>query len=132
MVKSSIQSSKVPRARSAYNYFFKAVLNSVKEKFYGEHGRQPSYSEMAKMVSTKWKKVDKAEKAYYEKLAAHDKRRYALEVLRKREERKLCTYCYVATVAREIRSINPAFSRRICTPDKPTSQDDSPSKTYLD
>lgn len=78
---SNHQTNKVRRTRTAYNYYFKAVLGSVKEKFHAETGRRPTYSELAKLVAASWKKADPTEKAHYKKLAADDKRRYALEFL---------------------------------------------------
>ena len=73
--------TKPRRARSAYNYFFKAHLAEVQAAILAKTGKKGSYSQVSKAVAQAWKKVPAREKVHYHNLAAQDKRRYGLELV---------------------------------------------------
>ena len=72
---------KITRARTSYNFFFHEERKRLQEMILRETGRRPEYPQISKMVAAQWKKIPASEKAYYESLAAEDKRRYGLELV---------------------------------------------------
>ena len=81
---SLIQASKkmkITRARTSYNFFFHDERQRIQEVILRETGKRPEYPHVSKLVALKWKKLTAPEKAYYEGLAAADKRRYGLELV---------------------------------------------------
>lgn len=52
---------------------------SIQDEVHAETGHRPSYTRLSQLISARWKKITPTEKAYYQQLAAKDKRRFALE-----------------------------------------------------
>ena len=72
------RSAKPTRPRNSYNFFFVDQRRAIQQEF--KHVKI-SYGDISWLVAARWKRIDKDEKAYYEQLAAKDKRRFALEML---------------------------------------------------
>ena len=76
------------RPRTAYNLFFRQARKIIQHEHFQETGKKATYVHLSQMVSSKWKNLDKHEKAFYEELAAKDKRRYALELVASSSQRQ--------------------------------------------
>lgn len=76
-----VQQNQPQRARSAYNFFFQKAKDSIQEQVAKETGRRPGYTGLAKSIAASWKTLPSHEKAYYQKLAAQDRRRFAIETV---------------------------------------------------
>ena len=86
-----IRGGKPRRGLSAYNIYFRTKKNEAQERFFHETGKKPNYKILSQLVAAKWKHATVSEKADYDRLAAEDKRRYAIELVRwkRQEEGKL-------------------------------------------
>lgn len=83
-----IELSKPKRSRTAYNFFFHderiKLLQTLPVRAQGKprggsHGKI-GFSEMAKVISAKWKTIDPARMVHYAELANQDKIRYRTEM----------------------------------------------------
>mmetsp|Transcript_160 Transcript_160/g.298 ORF Transcript_160/g.298 Transcript_160/m.298 type:complete len:283 (+) Transcript_160:185-1033(+) len=72
---------KITRPRTSYNFFFHEERKRLQEVILRETGKRPEYTQISKLVASKWKNILPSEKAYYKSLAAADKRRYGLELI---------------------------------------------------
>eukprot|EP00977_Amphora_coffeiformis_P007905 scaffold1769_cov185-Amphora_coffeaeformis.AAC.4 len=70
------------RPRSAYNYFFHEERNRILEEVAQGVQPNPVLGDLSKFIASRWKQVDDRGKSRYQELAAKDKRRYALEVVK--------------------------------------------------
>ena len=77
-------SRRIPPARSAYNYFFQQESQRIKERIFRETGSRPTYPELAQLVARSWQRADLDQKEHFKRLAFQDKRRYLLELSRRR------------------------------------------------
>lgn len=89
--------TKPRRMLNAYNLFFQhhrqAILEELPEKQESEkpvssHGKI-SFANLAKEISSRWKKATPEEKAYFESLSAQDKVRYENEMNEWKEKKRL-------------------------------------------
>lgn len=83
--KGNANSNKPRRPLTAYNFFFHEERQKLQEQLFRITGQRPTYTKISKLVGANWKKIDAAQKAYYEALAIKDKRRYALELVHHRQ-----------------------------------------------
>lgn len=68
-------------ARSAYNFFFKAEQERARSQ---QGGTAHNIAE----IGAAWRSLDPATKAHYEHLAANDKQRYAMELIRWKQDQE--------------------------------------------
>lgn len=81
------KSTKKPRRPlTAYNYFFHVERQKIQARIFQMTGQRPGYTQISRLVGAKWKKIDPEKKAHYEALAMKDKRRYALELVKMKEQ----------------------------------------------
>jgi HMG-box domain len=106
------------KALSAYNLFFASERKKLLQetpvrptgKPRGSHGKV-GFSEMAKIIGTKWKDLDPQDKLYYEGQAAKDKWRYNVEMgewTKNRLEQKAQAAVAAAAAAQEAATVRPA------------------------
>ena len=72
----------VKKPRTSYNHFFHQERIQIQSDMANKLGRRPHYTEVSKMVAARWKRLSQSEKAVYQEMAAKDKRRYAMDLIR--------------------------------------------------
>lgn len=93
MESSSSSSSPPRRPRSAYNLFFRDEQANLRKTRAPRSRNGEKAESSVRVVASMWNNADASVKAHYMELAKKDKNRYALEVVRwKQEQEKLQKY----------------------------------------
>lgn len=73
------------RPLSAYNMFFQQERRGVQAQLFEALGRKATNKEVTQKVGEKWKLIPSSQRAHFELLAAKEKQRYALEVIKMKQ-----------------------------------------------
>ena len=71
---------------TAYNYYFHDERQKIQARLFKITGQRPTYTQISKLVGANWRKIKPDMKARYEALAVKDKRRYALDLLKVKQQ----------------------------------------------
>lgn len=82
----SITVSHGPCSFTAYNYYFHDERQRIQARLFKITGQRPTYTQISKLVGANWRKIKPDTKTRYEALAVKDKRRYALDLLRVKQQ----------------------------------------------
>jgi hypothetical protein len=74
-------SKKPTRPLTAYNLFFHDQRQLIQEEAMSTTGSKAHFTEVTKIVGSRWRKLDQQGRLHYKKLAAKDKQRYAVELV---------------------------------------------------
>ena len=72
---------KPSRPLSAYNLFFHDERQRIQEEVLTTTGKKAQFTEVSKLVGSRWRSLSTQDKKYYQALAAKEKRRFALAIL---------------------------------------------------
>ena len=87
---SSIHRRKPARARTAFNFFFAQESLKIRSDALSSNERRRPYSEVSKIVVRRWKQIGARDKAVFQEMAAEDKRRFDLELIRMSSKEPSC------------------------------------------
>jgi hypothetical protein len=72
---------KPTRPLTAYNIFFHDQRQIIQEETMRTTGSKAHFTEVTKIVGSRWRKLGQEDRLHYKKLAAKDKQRYAVELV---------------------------------------------------
>lgn len=112
----------VKKPLSAYNYFYKYNVGSVKEELVKE-GKDCSIGNLTQLVSNKWQALDEPGKKKYESMAEDDKLRYDRQCIARDEE-----ILRLQDERRKSHALNPTDTRMRSTTILATSKAEEPKR----
>lgn len=120
----SSMATKPKHPRTSYNFFFLHTRGDIQREIFDRTGKTGSYTEIANLVAGRWKQLDPMGKAYFRHLAAEDKQRYAIEILRwemrEQQEVGVASVAQGALLTVFAGENAPHESPGHCTPDRST------------
>ena len=72
---------KPTRPLTAYNLFFHDQRQLIQEEMLATTGNKAHFTEVTKIVGSRWRQLGQEDRLHYKKLAAKDKQRYAVELV---------------------------------------------------
>ena len=82
MTRKDITVNKPSRPKTAYNIFFQTVQKDVQLVIQKNTGKKGTYTQRSMMIGQRWRNTSEREKIHYQSLAAKDKQRYGIELVR--------------------------------------------------